>query len=99
MYVPEKVFIVLFLNQWDWTQIPNLKKITLLAGCEISIEMLFAFGRRVSIHLKCSQVDVQQNTEVFQMPTKNKLTQGTTANHCFFSEQEYVFTNVYISLK
>lgn len=45
-YVPEKVFIVLFLNQWDWTQIPNLKKIPLLAGCEISIEMLFAFERR-----------------------------------------------------
>lgn len=27
IYVPEKVFIVLFLNQWDWTQIPNLKKL------------------------------------------------------------------------
>lgn len=33
--------------------------------------------RDVSIHLKCSQADVQQNTEVFQMPTKNKLTQAS----------------------
>lgn len=33
--------------------------------------------RDVSIHLKCSQVDVQQNTEVFQMPTKYKLTQAS----------------------